>query len=100
MVEEKIKVLIVDDSPMVCDVLETDLTERGYLCAPVGNGKDALIKICEDKFHVMLLNLMLGGGLSGLDVLREIGLRECGQDGGTRELTFSEGSADRHVALL
>jgi DNA-binding NtrC family response regulator len=74
MVEKKVKVLIVDDEQMICDILETDLSERGYLCTSVRNGKDALAKLCKEKYHVVLLDIVLPGGKSGLEVIREIWL--------------------------
>ncbi|MFC1967619.1 response regulator [Chloroflexota bacterium] len=72
MVEKKVKVLIVDDEQMICDVLETDLSERGYLCTSVRNGKDALAKLCEEKYQVVLLDIVLPGGISGIETLVEI----------------------------
>jgi DNA-binding NtrC family response regulator len=69
------KVLIVDDEQMICDVLETDLSERGYLCTSVRSGEDALTELCKEKYHVVLLDIILPGeGKSGLEVLREIWL--------------------------
>jgi CheY-like chemotaxis protein len=42
MVREKVKVLIVDDEQMICDVLHNELIERGYQCVSVFNGEEAL----------------------------------------------------------
>jgi CheY-like chemotaxis protein len=56
------KVLIVDDEQMICDVLETDLSERGYLCTSVRSGEDALTELCKEKYHVVLLDIILPGG--------------------------------------
>ena len=66
------KVLIVDDEQMICDVLETGLRKRGFLCESVGTGEDALAKLNKEKYHIVLLDVMLPGGESGIEVLRQI----------------------------
>lgn len=67
------RVLIVDDEPVVCDLLHEGLSERGYLCTAVLNGNDALAKLAKEDFDVVLLDIRLPG-MSGMDVLREIWL--------------------------
>lgn len=67
------RVLIVDDEPVVCDLLHEGLSERGYLCTAVLNGNDALTKLAKEDFDVVLLDIRLPG-MSGMDVLREIWL--------------------------
>lgn len=42
MVNKKVRVLVVDDEQVVCDVLHDDLSERDYLCTTVLTGDDAL----------------------------------------------------------
>ena len=77
MVEEKVTVLIVDDEQMICDVLENDLSERGYECISAQTGEDALTELRLKKYDVVLLDIRLPG-VSGLEVLREIWLRHRG----------------------
>jgi len=45
MVCKKPRVLIVDDEQVVCNVLDAELSERGYLCTTVLNGNEALAKV-------------------------------------------------------
>ena len=77
MIGEKVRVLIVDDEQMVCDVLLNDLGERGYLCADVLSGEEALDRLRTDKYDAVLLDIRLPG-VSGIEVLREIWLHHRG----------------------
>jgi len=73
MVSQKSSVLIVDDEPVVCDVLHDELSEQGYLCTTVLSGDDALAKLATQDFDAVLLDIRLPG-MSGMEVLREIWL--------------------------
>ena len=73
MVKQKPRVLIVDDEQVVCDVLYAALNGQGYQCTAVLNGNDALAKLANHKFEVVLLDIRLPG-MSGIEVLREIWL--------------------------
>ena len=73
MVAQKPRVLIVDDEQVVCDLLHDELSERGYLCATVLSGNDALNRLAAHDFDVALLDIRLPG-MSGMEVLREIWL--------------------------
>jgi DNA-binding NtrC family response regulator len=73
MVNKKPGVLIVDDEPVVCDLLHSELSERGYQCTAVLSGKDALAQLASQDFDAVLLDIRLPG-MSGMDVLREIWL--------------------------
>lgn len=71
MDNEKASVLIVDDEPIVCELLDTALTGRGYLCAKVSSGRRAVVELESKEYDVVLLDIRLPG-MSGMDVLREI----------------------------
>ncbi len=58
---------------MVCDILFVELSERGYLCTTALSGDEALTKLAEGGFEVVLLDIRLPG-MSGMEVLREIWL--------------------------
>ena len=77
MDEEKVTVLIVDDEKMICDVLENDLSERGYECTSAQTGEDALTELRLKKYDVVLLDIRLPG-ISGLEVLMDIWLHHKG----------------------
>ena len=65
-------ILIVDDEPVVYDLLNQELGERGYSCAWAPDGKIALTKLAAKEFDAVLLDIHLPG-ISGMDVLRSIG---------------------------
>jgi len=71
MDNKKASVLIVDDEPMVCDLLRDDLNERGYLCTTALSGNDALTSLAKQDFDAVLLDIRLPG-MSGMEVLRRI----------------------------
>ncbi|MDO8687642.1 MAG: response regulator [Dehalococcoidales bacterium] len=71
MVSRNRTILIVDDEPVVCDVLSEGLQEKGYLCDIAMNGPEALKKLAKENFALMLLDIRLPG-MSGMEVLREI----------------------------
>jgi len=73
MISPKPSVLIVDDEQVVCDLLSDELSERGYLCTAVLSGDEALAKLAEQEFEVVLIDIRLPG-MSGMEVLREIWL--------------------------
>ncbi len=73
MVGKKPRVLIVDDEPGVCNLLNDELTEQGYLCATAFDRNDALAKLATQDFDVALLDIRLPG-ISGIELLRKIRL--------------------------
>lgn len=74
MADKKMSVLIVDDEQVVCDFLDDELSERGYLCTIALDGNAALAHLKADHFDAVLLDIRLPG-ISGMDVLREVLLR-------------------------
>ncbi len=64
----KAKVLIVDDEPAVCFGLEGVLSEEGYTVSSVFSGTEALERILEEDFDVVLSDIKLGD-IDGLQVL-------------------------------
>lgn len=66
----ELKVLIVDDSSLVCEMFSNTLSKKNYKTESVYDGESALKKLISENFQVMLLDLVLPG-LNGLDVLRE-----------------------------
>ncbi len=72
-------ILVVDDEPLVCDLLVRFLSLRGYRALGVKDGHDAL-RIVEDTPPDAILLDMIMPGLPGIDVLRA--LREKDYSGG------------------
>jgi CheY-like chemotaxis protein len=71
MAYEQSKILIVDDEKVVCDLLYSELSERGYSCSMTFNGTDALAMLATGDFDLVLLDIKLPG-ISGIEVLRRI----------------------------
>lgn len=67
----KDKVLIIEDEKNIARVLQLELEFEGYAVDIAYTGTDGLIKYREEKWDLVLLDLMLPG-LNGLDVLRRI----------------------------
>jgi putative two-component system response regulator len=65
------RVLIVDDEPVVGELISDDLSELGYLCEVALDGKSALQKMAKEEFSITLLDIKLPE-ISGIDVLKEI----------------------------
>ena len=69
------KILIVDDEPFNLDLLEQELTDRGYAVERAHDGAEALRTMEALRPDIVLLDYMMPG-MSGLDVLRELQSRE------------------------
>ena len=67
------KILIVDDSKIVCEGLQQMLINIAdvEIVGQAHNGKDAIQSISEAKPDVVILDIRLPG-LSGIDVLKDI----------------------------
>jgi len=71
---DKPRVLIVDDEPIICDLLSEDLGELGYFCEIALDANCALQKMAKDRFDATLLDIRLPG-ISGIELLKEITLK-------------------------
>lgn len=66
-------ILVVDDEPVVRDVLSRYLTREGYTVSEANDGEEALSAIRNELPQAVVLDLMLPR-LSGLDVLKLVRL--------------------------
>lgn len=57
--ENKYRVLIADDEQDITDLINTYLTSHGYICDVVDNGKEALSKLKQNKYDIVLLDVMM-----------------------------------------
>lgn len=67
----KCKILLVDDEKTMVKYLSKRLIKRGFDISVVYNGLDALEKIKESDFDVVLLDVLMPG-MDGIETLREI----------------------------
>ena len=61
-------ILVVDDEPVVQDAVRWLLRAQGYDVDTVGNGEEALSRIAQHEFDVVVSDIKMPG-LNGLDVL-------------------------------
>ena len=65
------KILIVDDEPIVREVLEGLVASSGCRPVSVGSGEEALDLLARDDYDAILLDLMLPGR-DGLEILKDV----------------------------
>lgn len=71
------RILVVDDEPNICRLLQRYLGRLGYQVETAGNVPDALGLLRRDRFDLVLTDLRLPGP-SGLDLLVEVQARSPG----------------------
>jgi len=73
----KARILVVDDERGMCEFLRFLLQEEGYEVDIAHSGDQALTKVGESKFHLILADIKMPG-LDGLEMLRK--LREADEE--------------------
>jgi DNA-binding NtrC family response regulator len=68
------RILVVDDEPDVCEMLEKFLTIKGYEVSTALSGEDALALVKKEKPHIVLLDIIMPemDGLECLERIKEI----------------------------
>lgn len=89
------RILVVDDDPVVCDLIRETLSGQGYRVTDRGSGKDALAAFAGGRFDLVVLDRRLPD-CDGLSVLRQI--RES-SDCPVIILTVMGGDQDRLLGL-
>jgi DNA-binding response OmpR family regulator len=84
-------ILVVDDEPMICQLVSVFLTGHGYRTRATQRGVDALALIEQDPPQMILLDMYMPG-MSGMQVLHA--LRDKNYQGGVIVLTASQ---DEHL---
>jgi len=91
-----VKVLIVEDEPVIADALCRGLSGEGFVVTVAANGPDGLWQATEFAFDVIILDVMLPG-LSGYEVCRR--LRRGGFGVPVLMLTAKDGEHDEADGL-
>jgi len=68
---EQIRILVVDDEETVRNLLRRTLEDIGYNVLAVSNGEEALVRMEQQEFEVVLLDIKMPG-MSGIEVLAKI----------------------------
>ncbi|MGH7302831.1 MAG: sigma-54-dependent transcriptional regulator [Candidatus Rokuibacteriota bacterium] len=61
-------ILVVDDEPAIQDILTWALSAEGYRVATAGSGEEALTRVEEEDFDIIVTDIVMPG-LDGLEVL-------------------------------
>ena len=69
---ERMRTLVVDDEEGIRFFLEETLQRAGYVVTTASSGEEALERLRETPFELVMLDLKLGGSVDGLRVLEAI----------------------------
>jgi len=69
--EERTAIIVVDDNQAIGDILYEKLNGMGYYCCVVGSADDALARLRERPFDIVLLDIKLPRK-SGIDLLKDL----------------------------
>src|SRR5438105_5730550 len=89
------RILVVDDDPQIRRVLRTTLIAQGYEVSDARNGDEALERIRDGKYDLVILDMNMPG-MSGLEVCRTI---RSSSDVAIVMLTVRDSEADKVDAL-
>ncbi len=65
-------VLVVDDEPQIVEVMQDYLKQSGFRVLTARDGQTALSMARRERPDLLILDLMLPGGVDGLDVCRQL----------------------------
>lgn len=83
------KILVVDDSKVITDLMKLMLEKSGYGCTTASSAKECLELIQKEKFDLIILDIAMPE-VSGLDVLDAIKNDESQK--GTKVVLFTVSS--------
>jgi two-component system, OmpR family, KDP operon response regulator KdpE len=89
------RILIVDDDPQIRRVLRTSLVAQGYEIDDVRNGEDALDRVRNERFDLIILDMNMPG-IGGVETCRAL---RSGSDVAIIMLTVRDGEQDKVQAL-
>lgn len=90
------KILLAEDEPKIGTYLQKGLTEAGFSVEHTDNGADALQRVLDEQYSLLILDVMMPG-LDGWGVIRA--LRERGEELPVLFLTARDGVDDRVKGL-
>jgi len=92
------RILVVDDEPQIRRVMRTTLVANGYEMAEVRSGEDALEKLRNERYDLVLLDVNMPG-LGGIATCRAIRSERQGLDLAIIMLTVRSDERDKVEAL-
>jgi two-component system OmpR family response regulator/two-component system alkaline phosphatase synthesis response regulator PhoP len=91
-------VLVVEDEPNIRELVCLHLGLEGYECEPAGDGRQALQRTEQERFDLLVLDLMLPG-LDGLALCRAVRNGKLNHDVPILMLTARRDENDKVVGL-
>jgi CheY-like chemotaxis protein len=67
-----LRILMVDDEPLMTKAVARMLKPSGHLVTVAGSGEEALQKLAEQTFDVVLSDVGMGTGMNGWDLAQEV----------------------------
>jgi two-component system alkaline phosphatase synthesis response regulator PhoP len=92
-------ILVVDDEPQIVEVVQDYLKQAGFRVLAARDGQTALTIARHERPDLVILDLMLPGGMDGLDVCRNLRQDAALGDMPIIMLTARDEEADRLVGL-
>ncbi len=90
------RILVVDDEPLIADMMVDMLTAEGYQVDTAANGRLALEKIKQQSYELILSDLLMPE-LDGFELYRE--LERCRPDL-LRRMIFVSGTTEQYRRFL
>ncbi len=72
--DERARILVVEDEPLIRELICTQLTREGSVSRGASTGEEALALIDRERFDLILLDIRLPG-MSGIEACRQIRAR-------------------------
>ncbi len=72
MSDTRLRILVVDDEAGIRDMLKTRFEIDGHAVETAGTGERGLAALAERAFDVAFVDVNLGGGMSGMDFLKQV----------------------------
>lgn len=94
----KKRILVVDDDEMVRLALEELLVPEGYEIHAVSSGKEAIEKVAEGGYDLLMLDIIMPG-MDGIELCRKIREREDYSEVPIVFLTAKSRDDDRAVGM-
>ncbi len=69
--EERKRILVVDDEPSICEGLRQVLTKQGHSVTTASSGHEGLAKALNDRFDIMIVDLKMPD-LDGLELIKRV----------------------------
>jgi DNA-binding NtrC family response regulator len=68
---DRYRIMVIDDERLACDMFRMSLEQSEYIVETFLNGETALARLKEQKFDIVVMDLMMKG-IDGMEVLRTV----------------------------